>query len=133
MMAFAVAGCGLALLGAGLSQRLEPTNHNGNASQEAVVLTSSRGTTVGGMTTYARIKVKYFQMSSTLPGVSQEYYVLQNPATFGELLDAVIESHPILSGMRPNMLILLDGEVAENDTVLRDGDEIDFIPAIAGG
>jgi len=72
-------------------------------------------------------------MSATLPGVTQEYFVLPSPATYSRLLNVVVVAHPVLSSMMSSMLVLVDGVVAKSDTSLQDGDEVDFIPAMAGG
>ena len=64
---------------------------------------------------------------------SKEYFVLPNPAYFRDLLTEVLEKHPALSPMIPTMMILVDGIVALPGTALRNGDEVDFVPAIPGG
>jgi len=86
-----------------------------------------------GQTTDTRVKVRYFQMNSALPGVTKEYYVLPSPAVYSELRAAVIASHPVLTRMMPTMLVLVDGVVPKGDTPLQDGDEVDYIPTIGGG
>jgi molybdopterin converting factor small subunit len=95
--------------------------------------TTSTNDEAASGSTFVRIKVRYFQMSDALPGVNQEYYVLPSPAHYPGLLTAVISSHPVLSGMMPNMLVLAEGIVAGSNTLLRDGDEVDFIPTVSGG
>jgi molybdopterin converting factor small subunit len=72
-------------------------------------------------------------MSAALPGVTQEYFVLPTPATYGGLLNAVVAAHPALASMMSSMMVLVDGLVAKSDTPLQNGDEVDFIPAMAGG
>ncbi|MGH9919873.1 MAG: MoaD/ThiS family protein [Nitrososphaerales archaeon] len=74
----------------------------------------------------------YFQMPLVV-GVSEEYFVLTSPAYFRDLQTSVLEEHPALSRMMPTMMILIDGVPAQPSTQLRNGDEVDFIPAIAGG
>lgn len=80
-----------------------------------------------------RVKVMYFQMQQTVNNLAEEHFVLQSPAYFRELLNSVVESHPLLSTMIPTMMKLVDGVPAQPDTPLKDGDEVDLIPAIAGG
>ena len=74
----------------------------------------------------------YFQMPLVVD-TREEYFVLQNPAYFRDLLADVLQKHPALSPMTSSMLILIDGVHAQPSTVLRDGDEVDLIPAVAGG
>ena len=79
-----------------------------------------------------KVKVMYFQMPLTV-SVSEEYFVLPGPAYFRDLLSNVLEKHPALSPMIPTMMILIDGVPAAPGTALGNGDEVDFIPALAGG
>ena len=79
-----------------------------------------------------RVKASYFQMPLAV-GVKEEYFVLQTPAYFSDLLAQVTEKHPIMSPMIPTMMILIDGVPASKSSLLRSGDEVDFIPAVAGG
>ena len=72
-------------------------------------------------------------MSAALPGVTQEYFVLPSPATYSGLRSAVIAAHPALTSMMTSMLVLVNGLVAKGDMPLQDGDEVDFIPTMAGG
>jgi len=129
MGAVAVGGC-VALLGSGLLSF--PLIDTGSQTR-ATVTQSDAQQAGGGQASYARVKVRYFQMSSTLPGVTEEYFVLPDPATYGELRSAVISAHPAISSMMASMLVLADGIVAKEDTPLHAGDEVDFIPAMAGG
>ncbi|MGA2460660.1 MAG: MoaD/ThiS family protein [Candidatus Bathyarchaeia archaeon] len=63
-----------------------------------------------------------------------EYFVLQNPAYLPDLLDAVLLRHPSISPqMMASMLILVDGAPAKTGAGLEDGNEVDFIPLVAGG
>jgi len=127
--AVAVGGC-VAILGSGLLSL--PRTDPGGQSQKTTAQSGAQQTD-GGQTSYTRVKVRYFQMSSNLPGLTEEYFVLPDPATYGELRSAVISAHPAISSMMSNMLVLADGIVAESDTQLQNGDEVDFIPAMAGG
>ena len=128
-MAVVVVGGCAALLGSGLISLPRPEI----GSQDQAESHSSVTGTGNGQTAHARIKVRYFQMSSTLPGVTEEYFDLPSPAVYGQLRAAVIASHPVLASMVPNMLVLVDGVVAKSDTPLQDGDEVDLVPTMAGG
>ena len=79
-----------------------------------------------------RVKVDYFQMSQVLQ-VKEEYFSLRSPARLSDLLTATVGEHPALEGMVPTMMILVDGIAASPSTALENGDEVDFIPAYAGG
>jgi len=113
-----------------LSLRRTDTGSQNQGATESQSVMEGAGS---GQIAYARVKVRYFQMSSTLPGVTVEYFVLSSPASYSELRAAAIASHPALASMMPKMTVLVDGVVAKSDTPLQNGDEVDFIPTMAGG
>ena len=132
LLALGAAGAGLALVGA---DALFNSRLSGGASSQTSVSTAIPATRAAIQTQSGslRVKVRYFQMAGTLPGVQQEFFVLQRPARYSLLLEEVVGKHPVISGMMPTMLVLVDGLVAEADTPLNDGDEVDFIPTVSGG
>lgn len=79
-----------------------------------------------------KLKAAYFQMPLVV-GTKEEYFALAAPAHYADLLAIVVEKHPAISPMLPSMMVLIDGVPAASGTLLRDGDEVDFIPAVAGG
>jgi molybdopterin converting factor small subunit len=84
-------------------------------------------------TSVLAVKAVYLQMAQYF-STSDEYFVLQNPAYLRDLLDAVLLRHPSLSPqMIATMLILIDGAPAKTGATLKDGDEVDLIPLVAGG
>jgi len=98
-------------------------------------LQNSRSTSSMSSTdnSFIEIKVAYLLMAQYI-NATEEFFALQSPATLSALLSAVSEKHPILSTMIPSMQILLDGiPTVQFNTALKDGDEVDFIPIVAGG
>ena len=96
---------------------------------------SSRSTSSMSSTdnSFIEIKVAYLLMAQYI-NTTEEFFVLQSPATLSALLSAVSERHLILSTMIPSMQILLDGiPTVQFSAALKDGDEVDFIPIVAGG
>jgi molybdopterin converting factor small subunit len=79
-----------------------------------------------------RVKVNYFQMPFVV-NTKVEYFTLPAQASYRDLLAGVVKEHPAISPMIPSMLVLIDGVPARPATPLRDGEEVDFIPAVAGG
>jgi molybdopterin converting factor small subunit len=126
LIAIGAAGIGIAALG----YRLMPDSPSGTVHQ---ALAQTSGSESEGAAVDARIRVRYFQMVNAIPDVQAEVFVLGPPTTYGHLLAEVVDRHPAVSGMVPNMLVLVNGVAARPDTPLDDGDEVDFIPAIAGG
>ena len=78
------------------------------------------------------IKVRFLQMSQVVPK-SQEYFAIRSPGRYSDLLSAVLSKYPVIGGMIPTMMVLVDGVPARAATPLEDGDEVDFIPALGGG
>lgn len=88
------------------------------------------GAVPGGSIT---VKVVYFGMPLAITSTKQELFVLQSPAHFSDLLDDVVEKHPIISAMIPTMIMSVNGVPGRPSTLLKDGDEVDLVPATAGG
>jgi molybdopterin converting factor small subunit len=84
-------------------------------------------------TSVLAIKVVYFQMAQYV-SAGDEYFVPPNPAYLRDLLDAVLLRHPSISPqMIASVLVLIDGAPARSGAALEDGNEVDFIPLVAGG
>ena len=79
-----------------------------------------------------KVKVRFFQMSQIIPA-SEEYFAVPSPAQYSDLLGAVLSRYPKIGAMIPTMVALVDGFPAKAATPLNDGDEVDFIPSLAGG
>jgi molybdopterin converting factor small subunit len=79
------------------------------------------------------VKVVYFGMPLAITNAKQELFVLNAPAYFNDLLDDVVERHPIISAMVPTMIMSLNGVSGRPSTPLEDGDVVDLVPATAGG
>lgn len=107
-----------------------PTSGGESASTVAPQASSSGGSSAPG--TSIRVKVVYLRMPQTF-SITEEYFALQSPACYRDLLSEVVEEHPIISEMIPTMTVLIDGYFGQSGTPLKDGDEVDLIPHMAGG
>ena len=81
---------------------------------------------------FLSVKVVYLEMAQYI-STSDEYFVLQSPATLRDLLNNIVERHSSLTTMIANMWILINGTPAKRGTPLKDGDEVDFVPVVVGG
>ena len=81
---------------------------------------------------FISIKVVYMQMVQYV-NASDEYFVLQDPATVRDLLGSVVQRHPMLSSMMGSMWIMINGAPSRLGDFLKDGDEVDFLPLMTGG
>jgi molybdopterin converting factor small subunit len=79
------------------------------------------------------VKAVYFGMPQSIISAKEEYFVLRSPAYFRDLLGEVAEKHPQISIMIPTMIISVNGNPGQPGTLLSNGDEVDLVPATAGG
>ena len=129
-LGFSAIGAGIVLSAPGLASAAFQVRKEGKS---AAAPSTSIATSTGSVdASPSMVKAMYFQMPQAV-GTKEEYFVLKNPAYLGDLLGKVVEAHPLLSTMLPGMMTLVDGVPASPSTALRDGDEVDFIPAVAGG
>lgn len=129
-MTYCALGAGIVLGGGSLSGRLSSSSvRNAPAPQSG----PAAEPVAGSQPTHVKIKVMYFQMPSSVFNRDEEHFVLQAPAYLRDILARVLIEHPPLSPMIPAMMVLVDGVAARPASILNDGDEVDFIPAAAGG
>jgi len=80
-----------------------------------------------------RVRVVYFQMGQYVR-VNDEYFSIRSPACVRDLLNKVMMRYPAISPqMISSMWVLLNGTPSKTSASLKDGDEIDLIPLVAGG
>jgi len=109
-----------------------PSSTSGGESASTATSKAASGDASSAAGTSLSVTVKYFQMRQTL-SVTEESFFLKSPAYFRDLLSNVLEAHPLLSPMMPTMTVLVDGLLGQPTTALKDGDEVDFLPAVVGG
>jgi molybdopterin converting factor small subunit len=132
LIALAGVGGAVVVLVPGLLVRTASDDSSQSKQTQTLTTGWSPATTGGASVSSTKVKVKFFQMSQAV-AVAQESFVVQSPALYSDLLAAVESKYPKISTMVPTMLALVDGVPAKAATPLKDGDEVDFIPAIAGG
>jgi molybdopterin converting factor small subunit len=123
-VAVSLLGAGIFLATAGLTEAVPV-----KTIRESVEKTENEDNPAVSLLT---VKVVYFQMAQYV-NTGAEYFVLQAPATLRDLLTNVAERHPSLTSMIPNMWILMNGAPAKLSAPLKDGEEVDLIPLVAGG
>lgn len=79
------------------------------------------------------VKVIYLGMPFGAVNVNSENVTMQPGSCLSELVAVLNEEHPALAKMGSTMQILLNGMAPYGNPILRDGDEIDFLPFSAGG
>ena len=126
-MLFSAVGAGIVF---GAEVLASGTSSPGSSSQN-----STQASFGGGPSTPSgslKVKVLYLQMRQSI-STTEEYFVLKSPARLRDLLSAIEEEHPVIATMMPTMTVFVQGYGAQPTTPLSDGDEIDIIPALAGG
>jgi hypothetical protein len=117
------------LLGDILTKAVFASISHGEESFEKFSLPPTTSVSNAGVSVLS-VKVVYFQMPQYF---GDEYFVLQAPAVLRDLLSVVMLKHPPLAPMMATMWILINGTPSKPDATLRDGDEVNFIPLVAGG
>ena len=80
-----------------------------------------------------QVRVRLFAIQRELVGAREVPIELGADATVEDAWSAIVAGHPILAPGRPSVRFARNGDYAEPDTVLRDGDEVAFIPPVSGG
>lgn len=79
------------------------------------------------------VRVLFFGLTHDLTGIDQERVEIGE----GECLDGLWRRYetrfPRLSGLAGSLLAAVNQEIAERSQVLRDGDEVAFLPPVSGG
>ncbi len=80
-----------------------------------------------------RIRVRLFAIQRELAGSREVALELGEGATIEDGWSALVERFPVLAPGRPSVRFARNGEYADSDTMLADGDELACIPPVSGG
>ena len=80
-----------------------------------------------------RVRARFFAAYRELTGASHTEVDLPEGATVSDLIDTLRTREPSFSALPPRPAVAVNLEYAHPDTGLRDGDEVAFIPPVAGG
>jgi molybdopterin converting factor small subunit len=120
-----VAGVGI-ILGLESAYTLTTSSVSGSESNSTQAASIPSGSPI-------TVTVTYVGMPLGITDTRKEDFTLQSPARFSDLLDMVVERHPLVSAMVPTMLISVNGVVEKPEAVLTNGDEVALLPAVVGG
>jgi len=81
------------------------------------------------------ITVKFFAMLRNLAGAEGKDYEVSGPISLDELKGRITEDFPALREVIEgrSVLISINQEFAPRDAVVKDGDEVAFLPPFSGG
>jgi molybdopterin synthase catalytic subunit len=80
-----------------------------------------------------RVRVRLFAIQRELAGAREIALDLAPGATIEAAWSALVERHPVLASGRPAVRFARNGEYADPDTTLGNGDELAIIPPVSGG
>jgi molybdopterin converting factor small subunit len=120
-------GAGALLIGGELTRVL-------SLKKGAAYHRTSIATTNPAQTRLSLITVRvYYSMMAQYTDLTEETFVIQEPADLQDLMNTVVLRHPSMVQMTQMMLMLLNGVPARPNSLLKHGDVIQFIPLSAGG
>ena len=80
-----------------------------------------------------RVRVRLFAVQRELAGTREVALELDDGADVEAVWTALAERYPVLAPGRSSMRFARNGEYAEPDTLVQDGDEVAMIPPVSGG
>ncbi len=80
-----------------------------------------------------QVTVRLFGSLREATGAKEIAVRLPDGARLGELAALLAEEHPAFAAMEPKLRAAVNHEVAERDQTLAEGDEVAFLPPVAGG
>jgi molybdopterin converting factor subunit 1 len=81
------------------------------------------------------INIKYFASLRSIAGKEEESLDLGNEITLNQLSESISKTTPQIGEMirEKKVMVSVNQEMADKDTVIRDGDEVAFLPPFSGG
>ena len=80
-----------------------------------------------------KVKVLYFGQARDAAGVTDEEFSLSGAASLRDLVELTQSRHVSLGKLNRSTRMAVNAELAEADQKLGDGDEVAFLPPVAGG
>lgn len=80
-----------------------------------------------------KVKVKLFAAFREVVGVKEEDLDLSDGITVDGLLDEYVRRFPALGRYREHIILSVNREYGAPARVLREGDEVSFLPPVSGG
>lgn len=80
-----------------------------------------------------KVTVKYFSIHRDMTGKTEEEVQLDQGATLKDLLNQLIRSHPRLKEAKDYTVISINGDFAEDKSVLKESDVVALFPPVGGG
>ena len=81
------------------------------------------------------IVIKYFASLKAIADKDEETVDIEKPITMDQLSDIISKSTPSMGEIlrEKKVMISVNQEMADSDTIIHDGDEVAFLPPFSGG
>ena len=81
------------------------------------------------------INIKYFASLRAIAEKEEEKLDIENPITIDQLSDIISKAAPKMGDIirEKKVMISVNQEMASDDTIIHDGDEVAFLPPFSGG
>lgn len=80
-----------------------------------------------------KVNVKLFAAFREIVGMKEESLDVREGTTVNDLLDNYIHRFPALEKYREHIILSVNREYGAPARVLREGDEVSFLPPVSGG
>jgi molybdopterin converting factor subunit 1 len=80
-----------------------------------------------------RVKVTLFAAFRDIVGAKEENLEIKDGMTVQALLDEYVRRFPPMERFRDHMILSVNKEYGPPGKVLKDGDEVSFLPPVSGG
>lgn len=80
-----------------------------------------------------KVRLLFFAVLRDIAGGDERELALAEGTTAGQVWDSLRASYEKLAGYTQPPMVAINETYASPDAVLRDGDELAFIPPVAGG
>lgn len=81
------------------------------------------------------ISIKYFASLKSIAEKEEDSLEIENPISIDQLSDIISKTMPKMGTIirEKKVMISVNQEMASADTIIRDGDEVAFLPPFSGG
>ena len=81
------------------------------------------------------ISIKYFASLKSIAEKEEDSLEIENPISIDQLSDIISKTMPKMGAIirEKKVMISVNQEMATADTIIRDGDEVAFLPPFSGG
>ncbi len=80
-----------------------------------------------------KIKARFFALFREVVGKGVEEFEVEEGITVGAFKDTIVQLYPVTKSYMNNITIAVNAEYAGAGVVLKNDDEVAFLPPISGG